>query len=242
MPAIPSGGGDDRTPTAVRLLRVKEDTQHIVRFLDDKYQSMWTHYLDGGSVRCYPEDCPSCKKRMKKQAKGYAPVEEWSASKRLWYPFVLEVTEALDHLLRPEQLRGQIWELTRPERKGSKPTPVSGKLLRQGFVEGLSDKFDVKPTLVAIFGPGRFWLTWDKLSPDRVLLAPVEGPPPMFGPSPEQQRQEEYQAQLEAGRRQRALEDLHRAKSRIGRPAANGPAANGPAGNGPAGNGSDAEH
>lgn len=158
----PNQGGQELPRAAVHILSVPKIGYAIVAFAGP-YRGIIMHWARGGSVPCLPgDDCPAALHRSGSTWKGYAPVRCWDHSLGAWLPYALEITEALEEILRGRDLRGEVWRLSR-QRKKKKPGTVQGTLEETRSEEALLHPFDVRAVIQRRYHCGE--LVWDVPNP-----------------------------------------------------------------------------
>lgn len=203
-------------PEPVRVLSVPSGIPVCVRFLGP-IRGLDTHWKAGGTVPCKGADeCPIALHRLGVIWRGYSPVEAWEASKRVWRPYVLEVTEALEERLRGRELRGETWSLHRVEEKG-KSAAVAGVYCETIESAELREAFDVEPILRRLFHCGPLRLDTRNPLPPKLLLEALPGKAPNL---PEDLRPE-VSAETEKEERAKAAELWKKLRAR-GVPSQNG--------------------
>jgi hypothetical protein len=173
-----SGERSSPSPAPVKVLSVPESMPITVRFLAN-LQGLDTHWING-TVPCPGrEECPPANHRRGVIWKGYAAVQAWDEIRRLWVPFVLEITECAEEYLRDRELRAEVWTLFRAEKKG-KTDAVVALYCGQVDEEKLSPPFDIVPVLCRVFHVDKLKLGRPNPIAPRLLLEPVAGEaPPM---------------------------------------------------------------
>lgn len=185
MPTLPPDGPEAPSNLPVRLLRVDDDTRFIVRFLEEKLQGMLTHWNGKRSERCWPEKCDRCAKHHRQYFKGYAAAELWRPINRDWYPVVFEATEALEQVMAPHNLKGEVWEVWRLKKEGTKPMPVEGKYIETHSHDTLPEEpHDIKPILLSVYGPGPLYLGKKNPLGAKIYCNPSKAPAPPSEESP----------------------------------------------------------
>ena len=215
--SLPPSGG--RSQVKVETFRVAEGARHRVQMLSDAIGGILTHWHGGCSQVCAGDGaCPPALHRLKSVWKGYTPVQVWEPQRSRWVPWVLEITEALEHDLRGTIERGQVWELSRLPPTKRKRFPVVGVLLEQPGCKGLRPAFDIRPVLYRLFHVTD--LTLDVANPmPAPLILEVENVP-AAPPRPIARKPED----LPPADRALVLERLREARADIGRPDRNGKA------------------
>lgn len=172
----PPKGGADKIRT-VEVLPVRANTEHTVRFLAG-YFGLLTHWMGKHSIPCPGVDkCPESVHRRDQTWKGYAAVERYELASSVWVPYVLEITEALEHSLRGRQLRGEVWFLERPQ-PGKKKCPVLGQYLERQSLEWLRQPFDINDVLRVVYHNRPYVLGVANPIPPRLCVeVSVDGPP-----------------------------------------------------------------
>lgn len=150
---------DDRLPAAsrfpVQIIRARHNLKIQVRFLGG-FDGVYTHWLAGQgygrSMPCLTDNCPHCNAQSQRVWKGYAPIQFWarlSDSTQKWVTGILELTESLIPHLQQE-LRGRIASIGRANK--SPRSPVTLEWLEKIADHELPEPFDVKPTLIRLWG------------------------------------------------------------------------------------------
>lgn len=173
----PNQGGLEPSRAAVHILSVPKIGYAIVAFAGP-YRGIMMHWARGGSVPCLPgDDCPPALHRSGSTWKGYAPVRSWDHTLGAWVPYALEVTEALEEILRGRDLRGEVWRLSR-QRKKKKPGTVQGTLEETRTDEALLIPFDVRTVIQRRYHCAE--LAWDVPNPikPKLMLQLTDGAPP----------------------------------------------------------------
>jgi hypothetical protein len=182
-------GSRDGAFRAVRVLAIAANVQYTIRFLGP-YEGLLTHWVRGRSVPCEgPNTCPIAIHRCRTVWKGYAPIEQWDQVTECWWPAVLEITEALEELLRGRKLRGEVWLVGRPQ-EGRRPAPVCGVLHERCQESALPPPFDVTPVLLRFYHCSTLVLGVINPIPSRVVLPASVGQPPTFSAALEPTRPE----------------------------------------------------
>lgn len=173
--------GSSSSSSPVEVLSVPVNVPVTVRFLGPIY-GLDTHWRNGRTVPCDGDgDCPSSIHRTTLIWKGYAAVQAWEPGGRVWRPYVLEVTEALEEILRQRELRGEVWTLSRKQDRG-KTDPVRG-VFNEKLPEGkFSKEFDITPVLQRLFHRIKLNLGKCNPLPPKVMLEAVAGDAPNFAP------------------------------------------------------------
>lgn len=112
---------------------------------------------------------------------GYAPAHVWRPRQEDWLPAVLEITEALEEVLRGRRLAGEVWLLQRQTTK-KKTGPVSGVLLEVKDAGITPPAFDIRAPLYRLYHTTTLHLGVANPLPRKLLLPTVKMPPP---PGPE---------------------------------------------------------
>lgn len=163
---------------ALRVLSVAQGTTYHVQFLADDYGGCLTHYKKK-SHYCKGNDCPAWLHNCGDTTwKGYAAVVVWNAAKKVWMPWVLEITESLELDLRSIVRRGQIWELWR-NAAGKRSSPAEGKLLEEDRdPAGVPAAFSVVSVVRQLYHFTAIDLSQRNPMPPRTLVADIEGEGP----------------------------------------------------------------
>jgi hypothetical protein len=136
-----------------------------------------THWHTKQTIACLGENrCPPAVHRSQSVWKGYAPAEIWEGSEELYIPCVMEVTEALDHMLSGRKLRGEVWMLSRPE--GGKKSPVVGVYSQTDQESWLRPAFSILPVLERVYHRAALVVGVANPVPRPVFLEPCEGVQP----------------------------------------------------------------
>lgn len=165
--------GKRRIVRALRVLSIGEGQDHIIMTLADRYGGLFTHFKRR-SFLCRGPDCPATLHNSTDTCwKGYTPILAWDRGAKVWVPFVLEITEALELDFRDQFARGQIWEVWRDVR-GKRASPVQGKLLPEARDPAtIPEPFDITPVLQALYHCTAVALTHKNPLPSRVLVEDV---------------------------------------------------------------------
>lgn len=135
----------------LRVFRIEPGQVIQARTLSARLDGLATHYVRGKSLWCNPERCDPALHKTPRYWKGYYAAEIWFQKPKLWAPYVIEVTEALELDFRGKFARGQIWQIERlPVTKQSKP-PVTGVLLETRNPEKMPPAFDILPTVQRLY-------------------------------------------------------------------------------------------
>lgn len=182
---MPSYPAPDRAPGApslsVRVLSVPVRTFVMVRFLGPLY-GLHTHWHAGRSVPCPgPVTCPPPIHKAGVISKFYAAVESWSVKDKLWKPWCLEATEALEEQLRGRELTGEVWCLERREAKKSAGELV-GTYCETQKLGTYPPEFDFEPVLLRLYRVATLNLGVPSLIPAKLTLKASEGPEPQLPP------------------------------------------------------------
>lgn len=159
--------------------------------------------------------CPPVIHRSRTLWYGYAPVYVWRTGRDDWHAGVLEVTEALEEVLRGRQLRGELWMLERSAAR-RKTGPVSGVLLEQRGDVATPAPFDIRAPLQRLYHTTDLALGAENPLPRKLVMAAVKLAPP---PGPEAfglaEAPRPRESQAEALRRiaPQGLGRLHRQKA-----------------------------
>lgn len=145
-----SSGSAQLPKRPIQVLAIKPNQTHVVRFLGDYGGCMMHHLGKQGYWPCQGASCPIAIHRHKVVWKGFGPAEEFIKPLGAWYQCVIEVTEALDEVLREFALRGQQWLLSHPQLT-DKTTPVLGMFLEESNPDEVRPAFDVLPILSRIY-------------------------------------------------------------------------------------------
>lgn len=184
-------------PRPVRILNVQDATPVIVRFLGD-YTGTILHWHGGRYHPCQETACPLNVHRASRSPwRAWAPVELYEDSSSLWWPQVLEITEAFEEQLHGRKLRGELWAVSRIKGKGS-AGKVEGIFLEKVEPYGLRIPFNVLPVLQRVYHTDAFHLGKANPIPPKLILEASEGDAPGIlselaepyasPPTPEQQR------------------------------------------------------
>jgi hypothetical protein len=167
----------NRDPVNVRILRIDKGRSFVVRFLAYNPYGLYVHWRgsekSGRSVYCCGVDlgCP-CHKQ-ERFWRGYAPVEVQSPSGTLWYPTVLEISEAMELDFRGTAERGTVWQVERLSRRAGRRSGLKATLLGRRDPSKLRSPFDVLPILRTCYHAEEISLVHLNPAPPRVLLEPT---------------------------------------------------------------------
>lgn len=95
----------------------------------------------------------------------------------MWYPAVLVVTEYLEELLRPRDLRGEVWALSKAGGK-DRGNPVEGICVERLDPAKMRQPFDVKPVLLRLYHVADIPLGIPNPVEPKILLEPSPDAPP----------------------------------------------------------------
>lgn len=168
------------TPAAnpLTIFRIGAGAVAHVRVLSNDYRGVFTHWYNRRSFYCAGKDCNQLAHRLDKIWKGYASVEVYSADRKRWVPFVLEISEHLELDLRGVWARGQVWEMWREDQATKKPNPVQGKMQELKAPETFPPAFDIRPPLLHLYHLHSIDLSAINPLPPRMFLAESEGDAP----------------------------------------------------------------
>lgn len=170
-------GTAGRPGSVVRVVSVPRNRPLAVLFCGP-VRGMLTHWHQARSWCCPGEQlCPPSLHRARTVWKGYAPVRVWDAAAKRWAAHVLEVTEALDELLRPHVLPGQVWLLAREE-SHKKSGPVTGSYVERRTEAELTMPFDILPPLGRMYASAHVLLDVPNPVPPKLVLPEVDGQGP----------------------------------------------------------------
>lgn len=125
--------------------------------------------------------CPPTVHRARTLWYGYAPVYVWRTGREDWAAGILEVTEALEEVLRGRDLRGELWMLERSTAK-RKTGPVGGVLLERRDDVATPPPFDIRAPLHRLYHTTELLLGVGNPLPRKLVMEPARLAPP---PSPE---------------------------------------------------------
>lgn len=171
-PTLPQKG----QARAVRLLSVPDTHPITVCFLGP-YSGLLTHFHGKRTLPCLgAEMCPQPIHRNRIIWKGYAPVDQWFQELGLYVPAVLEITEGFEHRLNGRNIRGEVWALSRLERKPNSPVVAL-------FSERLPDQvirpsFPIRSIVESCYHAGTLLLDSPNPIPPAIMMEPVAGTPP----------------------------------------------------------------
>lgn len=171
-------GTTPQPAVALRIFRVEPGQVVHMRTLSPAYSGLMIHYQKR-SLYCPGEaHCPPAMHKCGLSWKGYAAVELYDKNPKLWVPFVLEITEALELDFRDVWKRGQVWKLWREAQDSKKPTPIQGKLQETLDGERLRPEFDILPPLYHLYHTTSVQLGWSNPMPPRTFLEAIAGDAP----------------------------------------------------------------
>lgn len=141
-------------------------------------EGLLVHRFQGRPLGCPGEEsCPTAVHRARTLWYGYAPARVWRPLQQDWAAGVVEITEALEELLRSRHLRRELWLLHRHNQR-KKTGPVSGVLLETRAEEDTPAPFDVRPALYRLYHTNTLNLGVANPLPAKVVLPAVRLPPP----------------------------------------------------------------
>jgi hypothetical protein len=202
----------------VEVLRLAEGGGIYFRPLCQSYKGLYTHWIKGRSELCDGSKCGADCKKFRKVWKGYAAIDYWLESKKLWIAAVLEITEAMDLDLKELWKRGQVWLLRRGHRVKGKHPPRSATLIEEVELSTLPHEFDIIPCLKNLYHSFEIDLSHDNPMPRKTLLPPEQGAAP-GAKAREMQRKE--QTPEERSETRKILEDFRKRHGINGKPAGN---------------------
>jgi hypothetical protein len=169
----------ERETYALRVVRLKPGDVLCFRMLSEAYSGLMTHWIAGRGQYCPgPERCPRGTHNRDTIWKGYCAAELWCPVRKLWFPCVPEFTEYCELDLRDRYQRGQVWELRRDKKTDDKQPPIIATLTEFYDPTKLQRAFDVLPIVATMYHVSQIQLGVDNPMPGKVLVNPVEGPPP----------------------------------------------------------------
>lgn len=172
------------SPEPVEIHSVKSSQPSVMRLLG-KIRGMMQHWNGKRSVACRGDgDCLPARHKTQVIWKGYVAAQLWSDTLCVWSPTLLEVTEALEELLRGRKLRGEVWKFVR-KGKGKKTDPVSGIFCEKQGESVLSPEFDVYEFLKRFFREPSFPFDLPNPLTRKLILPAVAGPAPVLPPDVE---------------------------------------------------------
>jgi len=170
----------DRPSSHVPLdvITVPDDTVLYVRFLGP-WDGILTHYGKRRPIACPgPDECDKPTHRGKGIWRGYAPVEYYrDRPYEDWCAAVLQISERLVECLGTDELRGQVWELSRViGRYGKKE--CTGTRMEDVDPEGLRLDVSIYEVVERMYRPVEpLWGVKPYFKPVSTL-APTKGAPP----------------------------------------------------------------
>lgn len=168
-------GGDLRQ---LRILSIEVGTDYHVRLLSEAYGGLFTHYARKSFLCTGEKDCPSHIHKYEKIWKGYAAVDIWLKERKVWLPFVLEISEHLELDFRGLWKRGQVWEIWRDHPVAKKPSPVQAKLQEEREPDRVPKAFDFVSVLKTRYHTSYIDLTAKNPLPPRVFVEESAGDGP----------------------------------------------------------------
>lgn len=173
----PVEGRPATAPFVLEVKRFKEGESAYVRTLSEKLDGLAYHWWKGRGEFCSPKGCPGEIHKQKLCWKGYFAGEIYEERTKLWRPWAIEVTQALELDFRRVYERGQVWfiELLKPTKKSS--PPLTGRLIERLDPASVPPPFDFLPTLCSMYN-AEVQLGVKNWLPDRVIIAPSTGPAP----------------------------------------------------------------
>lgn len=175
-----TSGDDPRAHFPLQVRRVAEGEQLVVRLLSvvgPRIMGIHTHYHERRSYYC-GNGCSGAIHGKPKQWKGYLAAERWWHETQLWYPCVLEVTEACELDMRGHAKRGQVWLLNRGLDVKGKRAAVRATLTEQLDPRRLPLEFPFNAVLQFMYHTPRLDVVVPCPLPDRVQVVPSEGDVP----------------------------------------------------------------
>lgn len=193
------------TSSAVRVYSVPPSQTVYVRFLAD-YVGVLTHRKGNRPYACAGKgSCPGPLHSSGTTWKGYAPCEVWATfPDQRWHPIVLEITERLAECLPDDNIRGQVWELTRID-LGRNRSEVVGLLNDIHDAGELRKDVRIEPAVCRIYHTTDILWGVAPPLPPRLILAPSEGKPPLIPETP-----------MQAGERKLTPEEVRSALRKAG--------------------------
>lgn len=172
-------GESSPAPVRLRIWRIDEGQVCQILFLADKLLGLHVHFVKRRSEYCDPRGCLYPCAKLRKVWKTYLPACYWDSPEQRWVPVVQEVTSSLELDLRGRLKRGQVWELTCPQKIGEKNPPISGRQLTTWPAADVPPAFDVRPPLCHLFGVDLVQLNVPNPLPPRPYVEPFSGPAPV---------------------------------------------------------------
>jgi hypothetical protein len=162
---------------AVRIVSVPLAGELAVLFCGP-IEGLLVHRYQGRGWGCPGEEsCLPVVHRSRTLYYGYAPAHVWRPRQEDWCPGVLEITEALEELLRGRRLVGEVWLLQRQTTK-KKTGPVGGVLLECKDPGVTPPAFDIRAPLYRLYHSTTLQLGVPNPLPRKLLLPPVKMDPP----------------------------------------------------------------
>jgi hypothetical protein len=143
-----------------------------------KIHGLILHWGRQGSIPCPgQEQCPPSDHRLRSTYKGYVPGRIWDRSRQLWTPGVIELTEAIEEVLRGRNLVGEEWSLRRAPGKG-RSRSVLGEYVQTRNEPSLLLGFPVLPPLQRMYHRLDLVLGAENPLPTQLILpeSPAVGP------------------------------------------------------------------
>lgn len=173
----PKPGAIDRF--AVRVLRLEQEEEFLVRVLSTSYSGLMGHYVAKRTEYCSgPQRCPRSLHQRPTLWKGYFAGELWCPRRKLWFPTVVELTEGAELDVRGRFARGQTWRLWKPKKVDDKNPPLCCDLHEQCDPASVSRPFDVLPVIASLYHVASVQLGIDNPMPPKTIVAPIAGAAP----------------------------------------------------------------
>lgn len=177
------GGAQPSKPIRPQLLEVDPGSSFFIRFLGP-YRYVGRHVKGKGDKRddwflCWgTELCKTEIHRLRFHAFYYAPVQVWQNREKVWRPFAIKLTENLEWKLRGQELRGQVWSVSKEDKKLRGREPLEGEFLESVDAGSLPDPFNMDAFLCHLFRVDELPPDGRSLLPDRPMSFDQPGSPP----------------------------------------------------------------
>jgi hypothetical protein len=162
----------------LEVFRPKAATSAIVRFLQDGYGGLFSHWSGGRTWYCDPGACAPQLHKTPRSYRGYCPAEVRFTGKNLWYPYCFEISEHLDQDLAGHKLRGIIWRISKGPKTATGKSPVTAEVLEEVDQAGLPEPFDVTACICNLYHVALVDLSAVNPFRNRPMALPTPGQPP----------------------------------------------------------------
>lgn len=178
-----SHAGPPRASRPVQVTKCALTGAHIFRFRGNYLGCMLHWPKKGGAIPCVGrETCTQAHTGLGLSWRGFAPGDEFFPKENMWWPTVIEISEAWEWDLRGRDLRGEEWHLTRKV-QGDKSSEWVGTFIGMANPKNVGEWFDVQPVLDRAYHYQPMKTDFPNPLPQRVVMAgtPGDGPPVLEG-------------------------------------------------------------